>query len=126
MKKEENNEHCIKNIFFHGSYAIFFIFGAGNLIFLPCLDKTQVKTFTSNDWILLTGVGLPLLTVIAISLSGNGMQQLASHVHPLFGIFFTVVVYIAIGPSMGIPRVANVAYEMGLVLSCQKQSALAA
>ena len=54
------------------------------------------------------------------------MQQLASHVHPLFGIFFTVVVYIAIGPSMGIPRVANVAYEMGLVLSCQKQSALAA
>lgn len=63
--------------------------------------------------ILLTGVGLPLLTVIAISLSGNGMQQLASHVHPLFGIFFTVVVYIAIGPSMGIPRVANVAYEMG-------------
>ncbi len=63
---------------------------------------------------LLTGVGLPLLTVIAISLSGNGMQQLASHVHPLFGIFFTVVVYIAIGPSMGIPRVANVAYEMGV------------
>ena len=42
------------------------------------------------------------------------MQQLASHVHPLFGIFFTVVVYIAIGPSMGIPRVANVAYEMGV------------
>lgn len=68
----------------------------------------------SNDWILLTGVGLPLLTVIAISLSGNGMQQLASHVHPLFGILFTVVVYIAIGPSMGIPRVANVAYEMGV------------
>ena len=32
-EKEENNEHCIKNIFFHGSYAIFFIFGAGNLIF---------------------------------------------------------------------------------------------
>ena len=45
---------------------------------------------------LLTGVGLPLLTVIAISLSGNGMRELASHAHPLFGIFFTVVVYIAI------------------------------
>ena len=52
-------------------------------------------------------------------------KELASHVHPLFGIFFTVIVYIAIGPSMGIPRVANVAYEMGLVLSYQKQSALA-
>lgn len=74
---------------------------------------------------LLTGVGLPLLTVIAISLSGNGMQQLASHVHPLFGIFFTVVVYIAIGPSMGIPRVANVAYEMGASSFYQKRFALA-
>ena len=46
-------------------------------------------------------------------------KELASHAHPLFGIFFTVVVYIAIHSSMGIPRVANVAYEMGLVLSCE-------
>ena len=120
MKRRKNNEHCIKNIFFHGSYAIFFIFGAGNLIFPPMLGQNAGENFwPAMIGFLLTGVGLPLLTVIAISLSGNGMRQLASHAHPLFGIFFTVVVYIAIGPSMGIPRVANVAYEMGLVLSCR-------
>ena len=115
VKRRKNNEHCIKNIFFHGSYAIFFIFGAGNLIFPPMLGQNAGENFwPAMIGFLLTGVGLPLLTVIAISLSGNGMQQLASHVHPLFGILFTVVVYIAIGPSMGIPRVANVAYEMGV------------
>ena len=116
-----------KTYFFTGLMLFSLFFGAGNLIFPPMLGQNAGENFwPAMIGFLLTGVGLPLLTVIAISLSGNGMQQLASHVHPLFGIFFTVVVYIAIGPSMGIPRVANVAYEMGLVLSCQKQSALAA
>lgn len=90
-------------------------FGAGNLIFPPMLGQNAGEHFwPAMIGFLLTGVGLPLLTVIAISLSGNGMQQLASHVHPVFGILFTIVVYVAIGPSMGIPRVANVAYEMGV------------
>lgn len=104
-----------KHIFFTGLMLFSLFFGAGNLIFPPMLGQNAGENFwPAMIGFLLTGVGLPLLTVIAISLSGNGMQQLASHVHPLFGIFFTVIVYIAIGPSMGIPRVANVAYEMGV------------
>ncbi|PDY48258.1 branched-chain amino acid transport system II carrier protein [Bacillus pseudomycoides] len=104
-----------KHIFFTGLMLFSLFFGAGNLIFPPMLGQNAGENFwPAMLGFLLTGVGLPLLTVIAISLSGNGMQQLASHVHPLFGISFTVVVYIAIGPSMGIPRVANVAYEMGV------------
>nr|WP_144561719.1 branched-chain amino acid transport system II carrier protein [Bacillus mycoides] len=104
-----------KHIFFTGLMLFSLFFGAGNLIFPPMLGQNAGEHFWPAMFgFLLTGVGLPLLTVIAISLSGNGMQQLASHVHPIFGIFFTIVVYIAIGPSMGIPRVANVAYEMGV------------
>ncbi|MGG2092959.1 branched-chain amino acid transport system II carrier protein [Bacillus sp. S13(2024)] len=104
-----------KHIFFTGLMLFSLFFGAGNLIFPPMLGQNAGEHF----WLailgfLLTGVGLPLLTVIAIALSGDGMQQLASRAHPIFGIFFTVVIYIAIGPSMGIPRVANVAYEMGV------------
>ncbi len=115
-KGGKNNEHCIKKTYFFTGLMLFSLFfGAGNLIFPPMLGQNAGENFwPAMIGFLLTGVGLPLLTVIAISLSGNGMQQLASHVHPLFGIFFTVVVYIAIGPSMGIPRVANVAYEMGV------------
>ncbi|PDZ72318.1 branched-chain amino acid transport system II carrier protein BrnQ3 [Bacillus pseudomycoides] len=104
-----------KHVFFTGLMLFSLFFGAGNLIFPPMLGQNAGENFwPAMLGFLLTGVGLPLLTVIAISLSGNGMQQLASHVHPLFGILFTVVVYIAIGPSMGIPRVANVAYEMSV------------
>ena len=104
-----------KHIFSTGLMLFSLFFGAGNLIFPPMLGQNAGEHFWSAMLgFLLTGVGLPLLTVIAISLSGNGMQQLASHVQPTFGIFFTVVIYIAIGPSMGIPRVANVAYEMGV------------
>ncbi|MDP4083368.1 MAG: branched-chain amino acid transport system II carrier protein [Bacillota bacterium] len=36
-----------------------------------------------------------------------------NRVHPLFGTIFTIVVYLSIGPFFGIPRNANVAYEMG-------------
>ena len=114
-----------KNIFFHGSYAIFFIFGAGNLIFPPMLGQNAGENFwpamidfTNRSWLTTTNCYRNFSI-------WKWNAQLASHVHPLFGIFFTVIVYIAIGASMGIPRVANVAYEMGLVLSYQKQSALA-
>ncbi|MGI2789440.1 branched-chain amino acid transport system II carrier protein BrnQ3 [Bacillus cytotoxicus] len=104
-----------KHVFFTGLMLFSLFFGAGNLIFPPMLGQNAGDHFwPAMVGFLLTGVGLPLLTVIAISLSGNGMQQLASHVHPIFGIFFAVIVYISIGPAMGIPRVANVAYEMGI------------
>lgn len=103
-----------KHIFSTGLMLFSLFFGAGNLIFPPMLGQQAGEHFwPAIIGFLLTGVGLPLLTVIAIAFSGNGMQQLASRVHPIFGILFTIVIYIAIGPAMGIPRVANVAYEMG-------------
>ncbi|ADK04153.1 branched-chain amino acid transport protein, N-terminal domain protein [Bacillus cereus biovar anthracis str. CI] len=74
-----------KHIFFTGLMLFSLFFGAGNLIFPPMLGQNAGENFwPAMIGFLLTGVGLPLLTVIAISLSGNGMQQLASHVHPLF------------------------------------------
>ena len=44
-----------------------------------------------------------------------GLQNIASRVHPLFGIVFTIVIYMAIGPFFGIPRTATVSYEIGIV-----------
>jgi LIVCS family branched-chain amino acid:cation transporter len=90
-------------------------FGAGNLIFPPILGQQAGENFAFAIFgFILTGVGLPLLTVIAIAISGRDMQHLAGRVHPKFGIVFAVIVYLSIGPSMGIPRVANVAFEMGM------------
>ena len=62
---------------------------------------------------ILTGVGLPLLVIFSIALVKNGANELGSRVHPWFGAVFTIIVYLSIGPFFGIPRNANVAFEMG-------------
>ncbi|QOR65849.1 branched-chain amino acid transport system II carrier protein [Cytobacillus suaedae] len=95
-------------------FALFF--GAGNMIFPPLLGQLA----GSNLWIailgfLLTGVGLPLLGIIAIAYSGDNLQLIANRVNPLFGFIFTLTLYMAIGPFFGIPRTATTAYEIGVV-----------
>lgn len=62
---------------------------------------------------IVTGVGLPLLVVSAIALVKNGANELGSRVHPWFGAVFTLLIYLSIGPFFGVPRNANVAFEMG-------------
>lgn len=95
-------------------FALFF--GAGNMIFPPALGQAA----GTNVWIamlgfIVTGVGLPLLGVVAVGLGGGNLQTLASRVHPLFAVIFTVIVYLAIGPFMAIPRTGTVTFEMGVL-----------
>ncbi|MDZ5610580.1 branched-chain amino acid transport system II carrier protein [Bacillus pseudomycoides] len=95
-------------------FALFF--GAGNLIFPPMLGQMAGKNvWIANAGFLVTGVGLPLLAITAFVFSGkNDLQSLASRVHPLFGIVFTTVLYLAIGPFYAIPRSGNVSFEIGI------------
>ncbi|MCG3419174.1 MULTISPECIES: branched-chain amino acid transport system II carrier protein [Oceanobacillus] len=94
-------------------FALFF--GAGNLIFPAQLGQNA----GTNFWpavlgFLLTGVGLPLLGILAMSYSGSkNLQELASRIHPAFGITFTVMLYLTIGPFFAAPRTATVAYDVG-------------
>jgi LIVCS family branched-chain amino acid:cation transporter len=96
-------------------FALFF--GAGNLIFPAALGQHS----GSNLWVavggfLVTGIGLPLLGILAIGLSGsNSLQDLASKVHPVYGIIFTILLYLTIGPLFAAPRTAAVAYEIGIM-----------
>jgi len=95
-------------------FALFF--GAGNLIFPPMLGQLAgTNVWKANAGFLLTGVGLPLLAITAFVFSGeNNLQSLARRVHPLFGILFTTVLYLAIGPFFAIPRSGNVSFEIGV------------
>lgn len=95
-------------------FALFF--GAGNLIFPPILGQLAGKNvWIANAGFLVTGVGLPLLGVTAFVFSGEkNLQSLARRVHPLFGIVFTTVLYLAIGPFFAIPRSGNVSFEIGV------------
>ncbi|WP_138420237.1 branched-chain amino acid transport system II carrier protein [Aquibacillus sediminis] len=94
-------------------FALFF--GAGNLIYPPILGMEAGTSY----WIAIagfitTGVGLPILAVVAISLTKNKSAELGMRVHPMFSIVFSSVIYLAIGPFFGSPRAANVGYEMGV------------
>ena len=103
-----------KDTFFVGLMLFSMFFGAGNLIFPPFLGMGAGTSFwPAIIGFILTGVGLPLIVLIAIARVKDGVNTLGSRVHPWFGMIFTIVVYLSIGPFFGIPRNANVAFEMG-------------
>ncbi|ANU14861.1 Branched-chain amino acid transport system carrier protein [Planococcus halocryophilus Or1] len=95
-------------------FALFF--GAGNLIFPAQLGQYA----GTNVWLaifgfLITGVGLPLLGILAIGYSkSDDLQDLSSRVHPVYGLVFTAMLYLTIGPFFALPRTGAVSYEVGV------------
>src|SRR5690625_4089740 len=106
-------------------FALFF--GAGNLIFPAQLGQYA----GSNMWpgvigFLITGVGLPLLGILAMGFSGSkNLQELSSRIHPTYGIFFTALLYLTIGPFFAAPRTGTVAYEVGIAPFVAEENAQA-
>lgn len=95
-------------------FAVFF--GAGNLIFPLSLGQASgTNLFEAITGFLLTGVGLPLLGVVAIGVSKNeDIQAISSRVHPAFGLLFPIIIYLTIGPLFAVPRTGTVSYEIGI------------
>lgn len=96
-------------------FALFF--GAGNLIFPPLLGQASGDHLLfANLGFIFTGVGLPVLAVLALAVSGkSNLQSLASQVSPpVYGLIFTIVLYLTIGPLFALPRTNTVAYEIGI------------
>ncbi|MFC0471360.1 branched-chain amino acid transport system II carrier protein [Halalkalibacter kiskunsagensis] len=95
-------------------FALFF--GAGNLIFPAMLGQLAGENiFSANAGFIVTGVGLPILGILALAFSGKSdLQSLAGRVHPVYGVIFTVALYLAIGPLFAIPRTNTVSFEMGI------------
>ena len=87
-------------------------FGAGNLI-LPPLLGLQAGTYAPEAMagFLVAAIGLPVLGIVAVALSGT-IRQLADRVHPLFSTVFVAAVYLAIGPCLAIPRTSSTSFEM--------------
>ncbi|NPC93741.1 branched-chain amino acid transport system II carrier protein [Bacillus sp. WMMC1349] len=93
-------------------FALFF--GAGNMIFPPQLGQAAGENvLPAIIGFLLTGVGLPLLGVIAVALTGSA-KGLADKAHPIFGTILIVSIYLTIGPLFAIPRTGNVSYEIAI------------
>lgn len=89
-------------------------FGAGNLIFPPQLGQLSgTNMLVSMGGFLISAVGLPIIAIAVVAKAG-GLHILASRVHPRFALGFTVLIYLSIGPLLGIPRAASLAFEMGI------------
>lgn len=84
-------------------YAIFHVFGAGNLIFPPHLGaQAGVNLWPAFAGLAVNAVGLPIAGVVAVARAG-GLDKLAGRVHPVFAMVFTILVYLSIGPCLAIP-----------------------
>ena len=91
-------------------------FGAGNLIF-PALMGQEAgwNLLPATVGFLITGVGLPLLSVAAIGITrSDGLQELSSKVGRGYSVFFTCALYLTIGPFFAIPRCATTSFTIGV------------
>ena len=116
----EKNAHSEKNAqalsarqtLFVGITLFSMFFGAGNLILPPLLGvQAGGESLPAILGFFVTGVGLPVLGIVAVALSGT-LRELAGRVHPVFARVFVALVYLAIGPCLAIPRTASTAFEM--------------
>lgn len=95
------------------TFALFL--GAGNIIFPPSAGLAAGENISlAALGFLLTGVGLPLLTIVALARVGGGMDLLTAPLGKQAGMVFAVAVYLAIGPLFATPRTAVVSFEMGV------------
>ncbi|MCC8367663.1 branched-chain amino acid transport system II carrier protein [Xenorhabdus sp. PB61.4] len=95
------------------TFALFV--GAGNIIFPPMVGLQAGE----NVWIaaagfLLTAVGLPVITVIALAKVGGGIEALSSPMGKTAGLILATVCYLAVGPLFATPRTATVSFEVGI------------
>lgn len=92
-------------------------FGAGNLIFPAKLGPDAGSNLVmAYMGLFITAVGLPLLAVAALGISKcNGVYYLASKINKKYGMFFSILLYLTIGPLFAIPRCASTSFSVGAV-----------
>jgi len=97
------------------SFMLFSLFfGAGNLIFPPFLGQNAgAATIPAVAGFVVTAVILPVLGVIVVAQT-DGLDRLGARVNGKFAIIFTMLIYLSIGPGLGIPRAASVPFEMAV------------
>lgn len=92
-----------------------FFLGAGNIIFPPLAGAMAGEHLSlATLGFLVTAVGLPLITLIAVAKAGGGILDMAKHLPAKVATLLALAVFIVIGPSFATPRAALVAYEISV------------
>ena len=107
-----------------GSLLFGLYFGAGNLIF-P-IELGQNSGYNLYKVVLgftISGVGLPLLGVVASAISKNdSLFEMGKTVSDKFAYIFTTALYLTIGPFFAIPRTSTVAFEVGIASNISEKN----
>src|SRR5471030_1018977 len=95
------------------TFALFV--GAGNIIFPPMVGlQAGHNVWWAAAGFLVTAVGLPVVTIIALARVGGGIDALTSPIGRKAGLLLAVVCYLAVGPLFATPRTAAVSFTVGL------------
>ncbi|MBA1394457.1 branched-chain amino acid transport system II carrier protein, partial [Lactobacillus sp. XV13L] len=104
----------IKDYLIVGSLLFGLFFGAGNLIF-----PLHLGQLAGGHWVtamigfLVTAVALPLLSVLAVSITrSQGVYDIGRPLGPAFALLFMILIHAAIGPLFGTPRTATVSFTV--------------
>lgn len=91
-------------------------FGAGNLIFPVHLGQMAGSNSVSAIiGFCITAVTIPILAVVAIgNTHSDNLYQLAGKVGKKYAWWFTLILYLTIGPLFAIPRCASVSFTTGV------------
>ncbi|MFA0557061.1 MULTISPECIES: branched-chain amino acid transport system II carrier protein [unclassified Vibrio] len=92
-----------------------FFLGAGNIIFPPLAGQLAGDHFLpAMSGFLLTAVGLPLITIVAVAVAGGSWGHLTKDLPKKAATIMAVLIFIIIGPAFAAPRTGLVAYEMAV------------
>lgn len=97
-------------------FALFaMFFGSGNLIFPSYLGRMIGSKYLSGlIGFMITGIGLPLLSVMATAKAGGAFSQISHQVGKVFSVILMTFLILSIGPFLAIPRTAATTYEIGV------------
>ncbi|WP_070110852.1 branched-chain amino acid transport system II carrier protein [Clostridium acetireducens] len=109
MKKSTNDAIVV-------GFALFsMFFGAGNLIFPPFLGKTVGTHYLIAVFaFVLTAAGLPLMGVLACAKCNGIFPDMAARVGKKFSVISSIILVIAIGPLLAVPRTASTTFELSI------------
>ncbi|MBS9424274.1 branched-chain amino acid transport system II carrier protein [Photorhabdus caribbeanensis] len=104
-----------KDIWALGFMTFALFVGAGNIIFPPMVGlQSGEYVWLAALGFLVTAVGLPVITIIALAKVGGGIEELSSPIGKVAGLLLATVCYLAVGPLFAIPRTATVSFEVGI------------
>ena len=106
-----------KEYLFVASLLFGLVFGAGNLIFPASMgQRAGMEMLPALVGFCITGVGLPLLGIAAISITASdSLSAIGNRVGRRFSLLFTCALYLCIGPLFAIPRTATVSFQVGVL-----------